>query len=78
MIVNMDGLRRNLAAAYRKTLYAYRLALLEQTRNVELEEGLKEMRSMIDGLMCVYSDDPEELMSDMSNDIEKLLPLVDL
>jgi hypothetical protein len=71
MKVSMDGLRKNLAAAYRKTVDGYRM--MDQ---VTLREGLRELRSMIAGLMCIYSEDPDDMMTDMTDEADKLLPMV--
>jgi hypothetical protein len=75
MKVSMDGLRRNLASGYVKTIDGFR----EVTEGRELcdgfdqlKEGLDEMRQMIVGLMCCYSEDPDDLMTDMSDEADKL------
>lgn len=74
MKASMDGLRRNLASAYRLALFGYRSVKEPPSA---LTEGLEELRSMIAGSMCIYSEDPEDLFSDMANEVDKLLPLVE-
>lgn len=75
MKVSMDGLRRNLMNAYNKSVRGFREII--EGRDIdeysELKEGLDDTRQMIAGLMCVYSEDPEELMTDMADEIDKLL-----
>jgi hypothetical protein len=71
MKISMDGLRKNLAVAYRKTVDGYRM--MDQ---VTLIEGLRELRSMIAGLMCIYSEDPEDMMTNMTDEVDKLLPKI--
>jgi len=75
MTVNVDGLRRNLMNAYNKSVRGYRD--IKELRNIDdlydLKEGLDELRQMIGGLMCVYSPDPVDLMTDMADEANKLL-----
>jgi hypothetical protein len=74
MKVSMDGLRRNLAAAYIRTVEGFRE--ITEDRNLseflELKEGLDDLRQMIGGFMCVYSDNPEDMMSDLSDESDDL------
>lgn len=75
MTVSMDGLRRNLASAYERTVRGYRDVLSENGYDDsfdELKEGLDDLRQMIAALMCVYSSDPEDLMNDMGDECDKL------
>jgi hypothetical protein len=72
--VSMDGLRRNLARAYCQTIEGFRETI--EGRDIDdfatLREGLDDMRQMIAALMCVYSDDPEDLMTNMGDECDKL------
>ena len=75
MRVSMDGLRRNLASAYKKAVSGYREAVSENGYDCsfsDLRDGLDELRQMIGALMCVYSKDPEDEMSDMADDCDSL------
>ena len=75
MKVNMDGLRNNLANAYEKTIRAYRKIIREHNEEefLDLKEGLDDLRHMIASLMCCYSDNPGELMTDMGEEADRLL-----
>ena len=68
MKVNMDGLRRSLGRAYNDTARAY----VTNDRDA-LVDGLAELRSMVGALMCIYSKDPDDVMSDMTDEADKLL-----
>lgn len=74
MTVSMNGLRRNLGAAYAKAIKGFRAVRAEyQTSATEqLKEGLDELRQMIAGLYCVYSDKPDDLMTDMGDEADRL------
>ena len=75
MKVNMDGLRNNLANAYEKTIRAYRKIIREHNEEefLDIKEGLDDLRHMIASLMCCYSSNPEELMTDMGEEADRLL-----
>jgi hypothetical protein len=74
MKVSMDGLRRNLASAYSKAVDGFHD--VTEGRDLdefsELKNGLDELRQMIAALMCVYSPNPDDLMTDMEAMIDKL------
>jgi hypothetical protein len=74
MTVSMDGLRRSLARAYSETVEGFREVV--ESRDIEefskLKEGLDDMRRMIGALMCVFSEDPEDRMTDMVDEADKL------
>ncbi len=75
MTVSMDGLRRNLASAYARTVKGYREVLAENGYDDsfdELKGGLDDLRQMVAALMCVYSSDPDDLMKDMGDECDKL------
>jgi hypothetical protein len=74
MKVSVDGLRRNMARAYNKAIdgYQYAIECHDGDDFETLKEGLDELRQMIGGLMCVYSDDPEDLMTNMADEADKL------
>jgi hypothetical protein len=67
MKVSVDGLRSNMARAYSKTVRGYR-----NDDKEEIKEGLDDMRPMIGAFMCMYSDDPDDLMSNMTDEAMKL------
>lgn len=70
MRVSIDGLRRNMGEAYRKTVNAYREAVAENGLDdsfEQIKEGLEEMRCIIGAFMCVYADNPEDMMSNMAD-----------
>ena len=74
MKVSVDGLRRNLAEAYSRTVDGFREVV--EGRDIEefseLKDGLDDLRQMIAGFMCVYSDNPEDLMTDMGDEADDL------
>jgi hypothetical protein len=72
MNVSMDGMRRNLARAYADTVRGFRMLQSDCDGYCEIKEGLDDMRMMLVCLMCIYSDKPEDLMSNMANDADKL------
>lgn len=75
MTVSIDGLRRNLLSAYKRACAGYREAIEENGYNESfknLKTGLDDLRQMIGALMCCYSDDPEDLFSDMSYETDQL------
>ena len=74
MKVNMDGLRRALARAYTHVVDGYHDAIEGRTFDIypDLKDGLDEMRQIIGSLMCVYSDDPDELMTDLGDECGSL------
>ncbi len=77
MKVNMDGMRMCLAKSYSKTVLGYRELVDDEHLASwpgldELKEGLDELRQIIGTLMCTYSENPNELMSDMSDNADKL------
>ncbi len=67
MKVSVDGLRRNMARAYSKTVNGYQFNDMK-----EIKEGLDDMRQMIGAFMCMYSNDPDDLMSNMTDEAMKL------
>ena len=75
MKVSVDGLRRNLMNAYNKSVRGYRelSEFCDIDDLFDLKEGLDELRQMIGGLMCVYSPDPSDLMTDMADEADRLL-----
>jgi hypothetical protein len=38
----------------------------------EIKEGLDDMRQMIGAFMCMYSDNPKDLMNNMADEAMKL------
>ena len=79
MKVCMDGLRRNMARAYTKAVSEFRFALSAETHwdkadaMSELGDALAELRGYIGGFMCVYSENPEDEMSNLGDESD-LLP----
>lgn len=75
MKVSMDGLRRNLANAYAKSVEGYRNAVDDNGYDdsfAELKDGLNDLRQMIASLMCCYSKDPDDLMTNMGDEADEL------
>ena len=77
MKVSVDGLRSNLAEAYKKAVSGYQEItrgepFYEKPGFYELKEGLDELRTFIGALMCVYSEDPEDMFSNMTDEAFKL------
>jgi hypothetical protein len=74
MTVSVDGLRRNLARAYCDSIDGFRE--ITEGRDLEefstLKEGLDDLRQMIGALMCVYSPNPDDLMTDMADESDRL------
>lgn len=68
MKVSMDGLRRSLGESYNDAVRAFESGSESGMRN-----ALWDLRRMIGGLMCIYTDDPDDMMSNMGDDAEKLL-----
>jgi hypothetical protein len=67
MTVSVDGLRRNLARAYGKAVSGFHMDNRE-----EIKIGLDDLRQMIGAFMCMYSDDPADLMTNMTGEADKL------
>ena len=79
MKVSIDGLRRNMGEAYKKAVYGYRWAIDQNNDDDsfdDLKTGLEELRSMIGAFMCIYSDNPDDMMSNMT-DYSDTLPWPD-
>jgi hypothetical protein len=75
MKVSVDGLRRNMARSYKKAISGYRQVVGENGHDdsfTELKDGLDEIRQWIGAFMCMYSDNPDDLMSNMTDDAMKL------
>lgn len=75
MQVSVDGLRRSLADAYSRSVAGYREAIENNGHDssfYNLKEGLDDLRRMIVGLFCCYSDDPKDLFSNLSDEAEGL------
>jgi len=74
MTVSVDGLRRNLARAYEKTIEGFRE--VTEGRDLDdfetLKDGLDDLRQMIGALFCIYSPNPDDLMTDMADESDKL------
>ena len=68
MTVSMDGLRRSLGNAFNHTVVGYRSGMKDMTK-----KGLEDMRQMIVALMCVYSPDPDDMMSDLSDELHHIM-----
>jgi hypothetical protein len=79
MKVSFDGLRKNLVAAYKKTIMQYH-AIIEEygppsgiDSLTEMQEGLDDIRQMIAAVLCCY--DSESIEKD--NDFHDLADLAD-
>jgi hypothetical protein len=75
MKVSVDGLRRNLARAYCKTVRGYQDHKKDDNdiyALADIKDGLDDLRQMIGAFMCMYSDDPDDLMTNMTDEAEKL------
>lgn len=80
MKVLIDGLRRSMAREYNAAIRAFR-NLEHEVRDTfemqELRDHLTELRKLIGGLMCVYSDNPDDLFSNLADEADGLLNLED-
>lgn len=78
MTVSMDGLRMNLARAYTKAVNGYHYMKSADTRwdreqgEEDLKEGLADIRQMTAALMCTYSDNPDDSMSNLADECDNL------
>jgi hypothetical protein len=74
MTVSVDGLRRNLAGAYSKAIRGFCEIQkpLDPYEYETLKEGLDDLRQMIGALFCIYSPNPDDLMTDMADEADKL------
>ena len=82
MKVSFDGLRKNLAGAYTKTVQVCREAKESGDFAIEyldLKEGLDEMRQYIAALLCCYDQDSIKRDNDFHDlsDMADALPFVD-
>ena len=82
MKVSVDGVRRNLASTYNAAVLAFNdMTDLEGCDSDykedlnDLRKVLIEMRQHLAFLMCTYSDNPEDLFTDMSDEADNLLQL---
>ena len=79
MKVSFDGIRKNLVAAYKKTVTQYHGIIEEYGPPLgtdsltDMKEGLDDMRQMVVALLCCY--DPESIESE--NDFHDLSELAD-
>jgi len=65
--VSIDGLRRSLATSYNEAVAAFKYDNRDR-----LQDALWDLRSMIGAMMCVYSADPDDFFSNMTDEAEKL------
>ena len=74
MKVSVDGLRLNLARAYEKAVEGFHEITEDRDLDEfsELKEGLDDLRQMIGSFMCMYSDNPDDLMTNMADESDKL------
>ena len=67
MKVSVDGLRKSLGRAFNEAVAAFKADDREA-----LEDALWGLRQMVGGMMCVYSDNPDDLFTNMTDEAEKL------
>jgi len=67
MKVSVDGLRRNLGRVFNEAVDAFK-----NDDRATMKDALWGLRQMIGGMMCVYSDDPDDLFSNMTDEAQKL------
>lgn len=75
MKVSIDGLRRNLARAYNETAEAFNdLPVTIPTDDIDrMRDGLVNLRQYIGAMMCMYTDDPEDMCSNLADEAEELV-----
>jgi len=74
MTVSIDGLRRNIARAFTDVHTALCDELDDYKNSEETKEAMINLRSIIGASMCVYSSNPDDKFTDMSEKIDSLLP----
>jgi hypothetical protein len=74
MTVSIDGLRRNIAKSFKDV----HNALCDESPTYpdcyEIKDAMIRLRSTIGASMCVYSENPADLLTDMADKIDTLLP----
>lgn len=77
MKVSIDGLRKNLMIAYNEAVHGYRNINqpdgLKYLGMDQLKTGIDDLRTLIGGFLCMFSDNTDDLCSDMSEHCDKLL-----
>jgi len=74
MTVSIDGLRRNIAKAFKGVHNALCDEFPDYAESEETQNAMIQLRSMIGAAMCVYSENPEDKFTDMADSIDILLP----
>ena len=77
MTIDMDGLRARMADAYKSAITGYNeLSCGEDCSDKpgfdKLKTGLDDLHTYIGAIMCLYSDDPADLCSNMTEEAFKL------
>jgi hypothetical protein len=78
MKVSIDGLRKNLMIAYNEVVHGFRgmdgaISSAEWQARNQLKDGIDDLRTLIGGFLCMFSDNTDDLCSDMSEHCDKLL-----
>lgn len=72
MTVSFDGMRRGLLRDYNAVAQAF----LEDEKE-SLRDRIAELRQSVGAFLCLYSDDPEDEMTDLSDLIDEMISVDD-